>query len=63
MSLFALLLVRFARQRGYFMSKVQLQCGNSPDAESHEVFVLRNLKPSLLKVGVKFVPPAPGVVM
>lgn len=60
---FALMLVRIARPRGYFMGKVQLRTSQSPDAESREVFVPLNPKPSLMNAGVKVVPPAPGVIV
>lgn len=59
----ALLLVRVARPRGYFMGKVQVRTSQRPDAEARDVFVPLNPKPSLLKAGVKVTPPAPGVIV
>ncbi|KAH9934918.1 sulfate permease [Fomitopsis serialis] len=59
----ALLLVRLARPRGYFLGKVKVRGSEKSDAESRDVYVPLNPKPSLLKAGVKVAPPAPGVIV
>ncbi|KAH9842931.1 sulfate permease, partial [Rhodofomes roseus] len=59
----ALLLIRLARPRGYFMGKVQLRSSEKPNAESRDIYVPLNPKPSLWKSGVRVTPPTPGVIV
>ncbi|KAI0340645.1 sulfate permease [Trametopsis cervina] len=59
----ALLLVRIARPRGYFLGKITLR---SPEADSlgpREVYVPLNPKANLINGAVKVTPPAPGVIV
>ena len=59
----ALLLVRIARPRGYFLGKVTLRAGEHEAAETRDVYVPLNPKASLMNTSVKPVPPTPGVVV
>ncbi|KZT65468.1 sulfate permease [Daedalea quercina L-15889] len=59
----ALLLVRVAWPRGYFMGRVQLRSSPEANAETRDVYVPLDPKPSLVKAGVRVVPPAPGIVV
>jgi solute carrier family 26 (sodium-independent sulfate anion transporter), member 11 len=59
----ALLLVRIARPRGYFLGKVTLRASEHEAAESRDVYVPLNPKASLISTSVKPTPPAPGVIV
>ncbi len=60
----ALLLVRLARPRGYFMGKITLRSsGQQGTPESRDVYVPLNPKASLMNSGVVVTPPPPGVVV
>ncbi|OCH95306.1 sulfate permease [Obba rivulosa] len=59
----ALLLVRLARPRGYFLGKVTLTARSQEKAETRDVYVPLNPKPSLMNADVKVTPPAPGVIV
>ncbi|KIP06016.1 hypothetical protein PHLGIDRAFT_107526 [Phlebiopsis gigantea 11061_1 CR5-6] len=59
----ALLLVRVARPRGYFLGKVTLRASESASAESRDVYVPLNPKASLMNISVRPAPPAPGVIV
>lgn len=59
----ALLLVRVARPRGYFLGKVTLRASDAPAAEARDVYVPLNPKASLMNTAVRPTPPAPGVVV
>ncbi|EKM55730.1 uncharacterized protein PHACADRAFT_256566 [Phanerochaete carnosa HHB-10118-sp] len=59
----ALLLVRIARPRGYFLGKLTLRTSEHDNAESRDVYVPLNPKPSLLDASVKPVPPPPGIIV
>ncbi|PSR88884.1 hypothetical protein PHLCEN_2v5033 [Hermanssonia centrifuga] len=60
----ALLLVRLARPRGYFMGKITLRSsGQQGTPESRDVYVPLNPKASLMNSGVTVNPPPPGVVV
>ncbi|CCM02867.1 uncharacterized protein FIBRA_04979 [Fibroporia radiculosa] len=60
---FALLLVRIARPRGYFLGKVEVRTSAKPGSESREVYVPLNPKANLMNDTMKVVPPAPGVLV
>lgn len=55
----ALLLVRIARPRGYFLGKVTLRSS----AETRDVYIPLNPKASLLNCNVKVTPPPPGIIV
>ncbi|KAL4251638.1 SLC26A/SulP transporter family protein [Abortiporus biennis] len=63
----ALLLIRIAHPRGYFLGKVTLHLGAGPrpdePEQSREVYVPLKPKGRLMNADVKVVPPAPGVVV
>ncbi|KAH9951374.1 sulfate permease [Amylocystis lapponica] len=62
----ALLLVRIARPRGYFLGRVTLRPGSTAAAASaagRDVFVPLTPKATLLNSDVRVRPPAPGVVV
>lgn len=64
----ALLLVRIAHPRGYFLGKITLrqeghQSGRNDESVVREVYVPLNPKPSLMNASVKITPPAPGVIV
>lgn len=64
----ALLLVRLAHPRGYFLGRITLrQEGRKSDGDDQpvvrEVYVPLNPKPSLINSSVKITPPAPGVLV
>lgn len=59
----ALLLIRVARPRGYFLGKVTLRASESESSESRDVYVPLNPKASLMNVSFKPTPPAPGVIV
>ncbi|GJE97092.1 sulfate permease [Phanerochaete sordida] len=59
----ALLLIRVARPRGYFLGKITLRAGAHEDAESREVYVPLNPKASLMNTSFKPTPPTPGVIV
>ena len=59
----ALLLVRIARPRGYFLGKVTLRAGEHENAEQRDVYVPLNPKASLMNANVKPTPPLPGVIV
>ncbi|KAI0687186.1 sulfate permease [Cytidiella melzeri] len=59
----ALLLVRIARPRGYFLGKITLRSSDSNAQDSRDVYVPINPKASLMNGSVKVSPPAPGVVV
>lgn len=59
----ALMLIRIARPRGYFLGKVTLRAGEHEDAESRDVYVPLNPKASLMNTSVKPTPPMPGVIV
>ena len=61
----ALLLVRIAHPRGYFMGKVTLRSsGGASDGETRDVYVPLNPKSSLMNVpSVKVTPPPPGIIV
>jgi solute carrier family 26 (sodium-independent sulfate anion transporter), member 11 len=56
----ALLLLRIARPRGYFLGKVTLR---SAEQEARDVYVPLKPKASLINGAVKVNPPAPGVIV
>lgn len=55
----ALLLIRIARPRGYYLGKVTLRSA----AESREVYVPLKPKASLLNCNVQVTPPPPGIIV
>lgn len=62
----ALLLVRLAHPRGYFLGKITLrqeESRSSGQPESREVYVPLNPKASLMNSSIKITPPAPGVIV
>ncbi len=61
----ALLLIRVARPRGYFLGRVNLhlQATRNKPSESREVYLPLNLKSTLVNSDVAVVPPAPGVII
>lgn len=59
----ALLLLRIARPRGYFLGKVTLRANEKPEAEARDVYVPLNPKASLMNSSVKVTPPVPGVIV
>ncbi|GBE82467.1 Probable sulfate permease [Sparassis crispa] len=60
----ALLLVRIARPRGYFLGKVTLRGDKRDDvSETRDVFVPLNPKPTVMNAAVKVTPPEPGVIV
>ncbi|KAI0818831.1 sulfate permease [Irpex lacteus] len=59
----ALLLVRIARPRGYFMGKLSLRSADHNAQESRDVYIPLNPKASLQNSAVKVLPPAPGVIV
>ncbi|OBZ75180.1 hypothetical protein A0H81_04563 [Grifola frondosa] len=58
----ALLLIRIARPRGYFLGKLTLRSGKS-DAEARHVFVPLKDRVGVLKSSLKVDPPSPGVIV
>lgn len=60
---FALMLVRLARPRSYFLGKVKLRANAKSEAETRDVFVPLEPKASLMNHAVKVMPPAPGVIV
>lgn len=59
----ALLLVRIARPRGYFLGKITLRSPQPDSDESRDVYVPLNPKASLMNSSIKITPPAPGIVV
>ncbi|KAI0085466.1 sulfate permease [Irpex rosettiformis] len=59
----ALLLIRIARPRGYFLGKVSLRSTDPDSQELRDVYIPLNPKASLLNSAVKVSPPAPGVIV
>lgn len=59
----ALLLIRVARPRGYFLGKVTLRSSQQGSDEQRDVYVPLNPKATLLNSAVKVAPPAPGVIV
>lgn len=59
----ALLLIRVARPRGYFLGRVTLRAGEHDSAAARDVYVPLNPKASLMNTDVKPVPPTPGVIV
>ncbi|KAK7693191.1 hypothetical protein QCA50_002757 [Cerrena zonata] len=62
----ALLLIRIARPRGYFLGKVTLKLHGPSVAQptaTRDVYVPLNPKASLMNADVKVLPPAPGVIV
>ncbi|KAI0078989.1 sulfate permease [Panus rudis PR-1116 ss-1] len=61
----ALLLIRIARPRGYFLGKVTLHLDGArkPEPEYRDVYVPLNPKARLMNTSVKVIPPAPGVLV
>lgn len=61
----ALLLIRIARPRGYFLGRVNLSlpATHSQLPGSREVYLPLTLKPTLVNSDVKVTPPAPGVIV
>ena len=64
----ALLLIRIARPRGYFLGRVTLKLNDNGSAKietpgTRDVYVPLNPKASLMNADVKVSPPAPGVVV
>lgn len=61
----ALLLIRIARPRGYFLGRVnlRLQATRNQPAEAREVYLPLTLKPTLVNSDIKVIPPAPGVII
>lgn len=63
----ALLLVRIARPRGYFLGKITLHLNQgdkkTEPIESREVYVPMKPKAMLMNADVKITPPSPGIVV
>lgn len=63
----ALLLIRIARPRGYFLGKVTLRSASHREdkkgEEYRDVYIPLNPKSSLMNVGVEVTPPPPGIIV
>ncbi|EIN03668.1 sulfate permease [Punctularia strigosozonata HHB-11173 SS5] len=59
----ALLLVRIARPRGYFLGKVRVRPEPSGDAEARDVYVPLQTENGVLNPHVKVDPPSPGIIV
>lgn len=62
----ALLLIRVARPRGYFLGKVTLYLDSttkSQPTDTRDVYVPLNPKARLMNADVKVIPPAPGIIV
>ncbi|PCH38368.1 sulfate permease [Wolfiporia cocos MD-104 SS10] len=59
----ALLLVRVARPRGYFLGRVKVQANPKSSDGARDVFVPLTPKGTLMNPGIKVTPPAPGIVV
>lgn len=59
----ALLLVRVARPRGYFLGKITLRSPQTGSSDARDVYVPLNPKASLMNDTVKVTPPPPGIIV